>query len=207
MGWLQSTRFASLLALSLFSLPPLGINTYALVAIDSLAVGFSLPACVSLSIAVGVLTAVTTPIMIIMDISKRGVWTSRIIVELLWLDILWILWLAAAVLTAFFFSAFEGFCNGNDDLLIGGVLVDPKDINTDALQSVCSLVQTTEAFSWICSIILTIYTTVLYVGARMATASFKRPGMVWLKSVRELGQPPISNEVASDLQQKDRDLV
>ncbi|PSR73115.1 hypothetical protein PHLCEN_2v11017 [Hermanssonia centrifuga] len=68
-------------------------------------------------------------------------------------DILWILWLAAAVLTAFFFSAFEGFCNGNDDLLIGGVLVDPKDINTDALQSVCSLVQTTEAFSWICSII------------------------------------------------------
>ncbi len=33
-----------LVALSLFSLPPLGINTYALVAIDSLAVGFSLPA-------------------------------------------------------------------------------------------------------------------------------------------------------------------
>ncbi|KAI0327361.1 hypothetical protein GY45DRAFT_1338861 [Cubamyces sp. BRFM 1775] len=50
------------------------------------------------NIVVGVLTALSTLMMIMVDTFRTGAFTSMVIVELSWLSFLWVLWLASTII-------------------------------------------------------------------------------------------------------------
>ncbi|CDO68776.1 hypothetical protein BN946_scf184989.g42 [Trametes cinnabarina] len=54
----------------------------------------------ALNIAVGGLTMLTIPVMVAIDFVRTGAITSMVLVELVWLSILWVLWIATAAYTA-----------------------------------------------------------------------------------------------------------
>lgn len=68
-------------------------------------------AYVALAVATGVLTIVTVPVMLIIDFLRRGAFTSMILVEVVWLGILWVLWLATGAYAADQLGGFGTTCH------------------------------------------------------------------------------------------------
>ncbi|KAF9004794.1 hypothetical protein BDQ17DRAFT_1171965, partial [Cyathus striatus] len=65
------------------------------ISLDNIYFNFS-----ALGLATALLTMLTVPAMIIVDMSRKGAFTSMIAVELGWIGFLWVMWLATAALTA-----------------------------------------------------------------------------------------------------------
>ncbi|KAJ8453852.1 hypothetical protein ONZ51_g13366 [Trametes cubensis] len=87
----------------------------------------------ALGIAVGALTMVSIPVMIAIDFLRTGAFTSMVVVELSWLSVLWVLWLATAAQTADQTSVAFANCD------FGNVI----------LNQVCNETHAIEAFSFL----------------------------------------------------------
>ncbi|KAI6047989.1 hypothetical protein EDC04DRAFT_42145 [Pisolithus marmoratus] len=121
----------------------------------------------ALGIATAVLTIFTVPVMLIIDVVRRGAFTSMVIVELIWLFVLWVLWVATAGEAV---SAAELYFSA-------GCVYENSLVN-----QACHEIQAVEAFSFLVFFILLGYTIVLLVFTCIAAA---RGNSLWLKSVRE----------------------
>ncbi|KAK7471078.1 hypothetical protein VKT23_002493 [Stygiomarasmius scandens] len=124
-----------------------------------------------LAIATAILTLITLPVMIALDAVHKGkVFTSKVVVELVWLGILWVLWVATAAQSVVSFNKiFEGV--GCDPDKLGGVLI-----------TFCRETQATAAFGFLIWIALFFYTLVLLAFSIRAA---DRGSSVWFSGVAE----------------------
>jgi len=121
----------------------------------------------ALAIASAVLTLVTLPVMLIVDLMRTGAFTSMVVTELVWLFVLWALWLSTGADTAWFNSlTFANSCSGYNS------------VSTTA----CNEVQAIEAFGFLNWIMLMGYSITILVAAIMAS-SRGHPNP-WTSSVR-----------------------
>ncbi|KAG1813230.1 uncharacterized protein BJ212DRAFT_1367319 [Suillus subaureus] len=148
-----------------FSLIGLGLNAYflSLTVPDNFYFIFS-----ALGVATAMLTIVTIPIMLIIDFTRRGAFTSMIVFELSWLFILAILWVATAgeAITTFNYYYPRG-------------CVDTTDPTYNAY---CMELQAVEAFAFLNFFIFLGYTCVLLVFSIIGSS---RGNNVWTRSVKE----------------------
>ncbi|KII96051.1 hypothetical protein PLICRDRAFT_65322, partial [Plicaturopsis crispa FD-325 SS-3] len=119
----------------------------------------------ALSIAAAGLTILTVPVLIIVDIVRRGAFTSFVVVELSWLSLLWVLWLATGAYT------------GSDNIF--GATCDYIDVDVN---NACHETNGIEGISLVIFILLFIYTTVLLVFAIIGS---NRGHHVWTNTVKD----------------------
>ncbi|KAF9507202.1 hypothetical protein BS47DRAFT_1398835 [Hydnum rufescens UP504] len=153
--------FASLL---LFSLIVLGIDGDLVSKLKGGCFFFtcdSPPSYPRLGVATAVLTFVSVVPLTIIDILRRGAFTSFIIVELGWFFFLWVLWLAT-------FGDTAGA--GCDSSLADGT-------------NICSEVRAAEAFSFLAWILLFAYWVALFVFSTIAFSKGNRK--IWITSARD----------------------
>lgn len=122
----------------------------------------------ALGIATAGLTVLTVPAMLIIDVLRRGAFTSMVVVELVWLFVLWVLWVA---------TAGEAVSAGNFYFPSGCVYDRYPTVN-----QACREIQAVEAFAFLAFFVLLGYTIVLLVFTCIAAA---RGNSLWLKSVKE----------------------
>jgi len=97
MGLLHIIRLASLGTVLVFSIVVLGLSAN----IEALAHGFDVP-WAALPLAVSILTLFAmVPVLVLEHLFKGGI-TSRLFVEVAWVGLLWVLWLAAGAEAASF---------------------------------------------------------------------------------------------------------
>ncbi|KAJ7214879.1 hypothetical protein GGX14DRAFT_562910 [Mycena pura] len=167
---LHLVRLAVLVTATLFAIIPMGIGAALAAASDP----FPVPAYAALAIASGVLTLVTVPAMICLEIMRPGGPTSMVIVEIFWLGILSILWLATGAETAAVLQAVDDI-----SLSFGfGSLCGADDGFSNGF---CSEARAVAAFSFLNWLLLMCYVVTLFFYSLMAS-SRKQTG-VWTSSV------------------------
>jgi len=120
----------------------------------------------ALGVAISVITLITIPAMVVIDILRSSAVTSFVWAELAWVGILGVLWLATAA----------------DFSSLG--ITDCGDIYFSAFwESLCRQAQAAEAFSWIAWIALLTYWSMLLASARLDQS--KGNGNIWFTAVRE----------------------
>ncbi|KAI0070748.1 hypothetical protein K474DRAFT_1713076 [Panus rudis PR-1116 ss-1] len=175
--WLPKFRLATLSAVTGFAVITLGTSSHyiattlnAVLFIDGIPV---LPADQPdtfsvLNVAIAGLTLLTLPVMVVIDLVRKGAVTSTIIFELIWLGILCILWVAAAGFTADTVSSFIGLCK-----------INPR---VRTLQSLCKDSQVSEAFGFLSFISLLAYVVIL-LATSIVSSNHGNP--VWKSSVNK----------------------
>ncbi|KAK0242260.1 hypothetical protein EDD85DRAFT_810606 [Armillaria nabsnona] len=108
----------------------------------------------AMSIATASLTLLTLPVMIAIDFTRKGAFTSMVVVELSWLGVLWVLWLASAALTA----------DTNANTFVSGC----GYISIDVIDQACKEFNAVQAFGFLNWLILLGYTITLIVFAIVA---------------------------------------
>ncbi|KAK0467847.1 uncharacterized protein EV420DRAFT_1501589 [Desarmillaria tabescens] len=144
-------RLTALVATLVFSVIILGLSahiTYLTTTVYGAYFTFA-----AMSIATACLTILTLPVMIAIDITRKGAFTSMVVVELSWLGVLWVLWLTSAALTA----------DANTKTFVSGC----GYINTEIDQA-CKEFNAIEAFGFLNWLILLGYTITLIVFAIIA---------------------------------------
>lgn len=136
-------RLVALATVVLFSLVVLGISAH--ITYETNLAGFYFTFA-AMSIAVASLSLATLPAMIIIDLLRKGAFTSMVVVELAWLGLLWVLWLTAAGLTASG-NYFSPGCN----------------YRAAATQQACREVSSIEAFGFLSWLVLFSYWIALLV--------------------------------------------
>ncbi|KDQ65036.1 hypothetical protein JAAARDRAFT_188297 [Jaapia argillacea MUCL 33604] len=133
----------------------------------------------AVAIAAAVLTLLTLPAMIILDITRKGAFTSKIVVELVWLSILWAFWLATAAYTAYSDSV--------------DIAPQCDYLNSD-VQRGCNEWKTAIAFSFLIWLTLMGYTATLLI---FAINSANRGNPVWSTSVSDnlFSRPAVGGKV------------
>ncbi|TFK96342.1 hypothetical protein BDV98DRAFT_576300 [Pterulicium gracile] len=126
-------------------------------------------------VAMGVLTMASLGPALVLGLLKRDAVTSKIIVELPVIGVLWVLWLACAAL----------FGDDNNSFFRGGCAYGGGSRAADDSEKVCRQFGALTAFSFLTWILLTVYGVALLVLTIMAT---KRTGnnAPWHASVHEL---------------------
>jgi len=142
-----------------FSVIVLGLAAY-LQSRTSVALDF-----LGLAIASAVITIVTLPVLLIVDFIRDGAFTSMVVVELSWLFVLWVLWLATGADVAQQTSNFFSSC----------------DSIFPIFNQVCHEVQATEAFSFLIWILLMVYSIAILVISIIASTRGNSP---WTSSVK-----------------------
>jgi len=138
--------------------------------LTSFTVSFEGEALVSAMLAVTTagLTILTLPIMVIVDFLCKRAFTSMVLVELVWLSILWMLWLSTGVDGADSINtSFPDGCNG----YVNG-----------ALSIACRDSVGIIALSFLNFVLLMAYSIMLLV---FATVSSNRGHSIWTSSVKE----------------------
>ncbi|SJL01476.1 uncharacterized protein ARMOST_04798 [Armillaria ostoyae] len=151
MSFLPILRLTALVATLVFSIIVLGLSAH-ITYLTSTYYGayFTFAA---MSIATACLTLLTLPVMIAIDITRKGAFTSMVVVELSWLGVLWVLWLTSAALTA----------DANVNTFVSGC----GYIN-DVINQACKEFNAVEAFGFLNWLILLGYTITLIVFAIIA---------------------------------------
>ncbi|OCH95965.1 hypothetical protein OBBRIDRAFT_830559 [Obba rivulosa] len=121
----------------------------------------------AMAVAIGVLTMVTVGAMTVVDLLRSGAFTSMILVELIWLNLLWVLWLVVGALAA---QDFNGFWSGTCDW------------TTQEASSACQETQAVAAFGFLACFALGAYTTLLLV---LAIMRHSRGVPIWKSSVKQ----------------------
>ncbi|KAI0369275.1 hypothetical protein BV20DRAFT_968135 [Pilatotrama ljubarskyi] len=119
-----------------------------------------------LSIAVGAISMLSVPVMLVIDFLRTGAFTSMVLVELVWLSILWVLWIATAALTA-------------DQT---GTAFATCDFVYPILNQVCNETRAIEAFAFLAWIVLLAYTITLLV---IALINANRGAPMWKSSIKQ----------------------
>jgi hypothetical protein len=113
----------------------------------------------ALGLAVAILTLLTFPAMLLLSVNRKGALTSYIWVEVAWLSLMWILWLA-----------------------VGASVADIPFINSVRGVGYVSEAQAIEAFGFLSWIFLMFYSVTVLVLAIMA--HMKGRSEVWTSEVR-----------------------
>ncbi|KIO06878.1 hypothetical protein M404DRAFT_416562 [Pisolithus tinctorius Marx 270] len=166
MGVFHIARIIVLALLVVFSLIVVGLSGH-LISLTEEYYAFYFVFC-ALGIATAVLTIFTVPVMLVVDVVRRGAFTSMIIVELVWLSVLWVFWVATAA---------EAVSAGNISFPSGCVYEKYATVN-----GACREIQAVEAFSFLAFFVLLGYTIVLLVFTCIAAS---RGNSLWLKSVKD----------------------
>ncbi|EIN10222.1 hypothetical protein PUNSTDRAFT_119274 [Punctularia strigosozonata HHB-11173 SS5] len=168
MHWLPLFRLVTLGASAVFAIIVLGLCAHILnVTLSFTGLYFVFAA---LGVATALLTVITVVPMLIIEVLRKGAFTSFVVVEAVWLSILWILWLATGAETANT-SSLVGFSQGSCSDW------DPIDARA------CREFAGVEAFSFLSWILLMAYTiTIVVEGFLLASR-----GKTWTASVAELG--------------------
>ncbi|PCH41334.1 hypothetical protein WOLCODRAFT_24673 [Wolfiporia cocos MD-104 SS10] len=119
-----------------------------------------------LGIATSVLTVITVPAMLVVDLLNTGFFSSMILVELIWFFILWVLFLATGG------SAADSLSNYNDQCTFIYAVVNNG----------CYDVQAVQAFAFLTWIFLMAYNVALLV---IAIINWQRGNPIWTSSVKE----------------------
>ncbi|KAI0087214.1 hypothetical protein BDY19DRAFT_308432 [Irpex rosettiformis] len=122
------------------------------------------------AVAIPVLTLVLVAPMFIIDLFRKGAFTSMIIVELPVLGVLFILWLADAAWQSNLLSEIQPVCS------------IPASRQSDIAQKFCTDIQLVVAFGWIAWITLLGYFVTLLT---VCIDGAKRDASIWKSSVRE----------------------
>ncbi|KAL1741945.1 hypothetical protein HDZ31DRAFT_44344 [Schizophyllum fasciatum] len=165
MAWLPLLRLVSLSAAVVTAIVALGISAH-LLHFTSFWYGFYYT-FTALTIATAVLTMVTLPVMLVLDIVRTGAFTSMIGFEFGWLFVLWVLWIASAGLAAD--SVAKEFPNGCNSIF--------SDIN-----QACREFSAITAFNFITWALLSAY---LWSVFAIAIRSGQQGRSIWNSSVKE----------------------
>jgi len=179
MGAISIIRVAILASSTLFSLIVLGLAAH-LLSLTTVYLGWYFYFS-ALGIATSVLSLVTLPLMLLLDFNRRGAFTSMIVVELVWLSILWVLWVATAA---------ETVAAVNVSFPLGCIYTN------SIYNQYCYEMQAVEAFSFLIFILFLAYTVFLLIAALVAASGGKG---VWLSSVKESTFFQSSNSPAQQL--------
>ncbi|OCH95964.1 hypothetical protein OBBRIDRAFT_787812 [Obba rivulosa] len=121
----------------------------------------------AMAVAAGVLTIVTIPVMLVVDFLRTGAFTSKILLELIWLGLLQLLWLISGALAA---SNVSGFFEGTCNWVPGSVA------------NACHETVATAAFSFLAWIPLLGYEIFILT---LAIIRHTRGAPIWMSSVKE----------------------
>ncbi|KAI0698610.1 hypothetical protein BC835DRAFT_646204 [Cytidiella melzeri] len=135
------------------------------------------------AVAVSVMTWCTLPAMWIIDRLRHGAITSFIFVELIWLGILWVLWLASAALSASDISGVD--CAVADSIFI------PSWIHT-----ACGEAKAVTAFGWLIWFALSGYLVALLF---LSITAHNNGSPVWRSSVRDATFAPANVDLSGAL--------
>ncbi|KIM27266.1 hypothetical protein M408DRAFT_9430 [Serendipita vermifera MAFF 305830] len=103
----------------------------------------------NLALAVSITThAMATP-MLVISLAKKGAYTSRVIIELSWAGVLWMLWLASAVVTTST-PVFSPSCE------------DYQDFYGEELGAECTQFTVLQALTWLITSLLLFYSVTLF---------------------------------------------
>lgn len=171
MTWLPTARLVTFATVSLFALIVMSISAD-LIALTEPLFYYKFAA---LALATSLLTMFTIIPMFVIDMLRQGAVVSHIIVEIVWLSVLWVLWLSSGSYAAW-----------TDNQLIS---FDPAESSCDfgifgvsGVTKGCQEIKAIMAFSFLTWIILMAYTGVLLF---LAIRSQERGYSVWKTSVRE----------------------
>ncbi|KAH9944472.1 uncharacterized protein BXZ73DRAFT_39403 [Epithele typhae] len=164
MSWLQLFRIAVMGWIIFCSLILLGLGAHLVSVLKGQTVQNF--AWGGLAVATAVLTFVSVPAMIAIDMLRSGVFTSMIVVEIAWLSFLGVLFLATGGSAAATATTFWGSCSRA----------------AAQFQGLCHETSATAAFGFLGWIPLWAYTITLLV---MLVLPAQRSDRVWLKSVKE----------------------
>ncbi|KIJ51159.1 hypothetical protein M422DRAFT_244351 [Sphaerobolus stellatus SS14] len=159
-------RLAALGTALFFSLICLGISAHLL----SFFHGLPAPDYLGLGVAVSVMTLVTAGVSVVVDLLRKGAFTSMVVVELVWTFIMMVLWIAEAGLST------NSFSFGCDFVRTTGFFetADP---------GLCSEQQALIAFSWLTWFIFLGWNVFLWTATIIAHTR-GNPG-VWTQSIAE----------------------
>ncbi|KAK7471059.1 hypothetical protein VKT23_002474 [Stygiomarasmius scandens] len=172
MAFVSGLRIGILSTLILFALVVLGLDAHLISLSEEffdLFVAFE-----GLGVASAVLTILTVPVMIIVDFVRRGAFTSMVVVELVWLGILWVLWLATGAKTVDDFNIL--YPVGCDTL--------SEFTRSTTLISACREMQAVTAFSFLSWAVLMIYWVTLLIASIVALS--RGNSRVWFSSAGEM---------------------
>jgi len=126
----------------------------------------------ALAVATALITLLTIAPMIIIDFIRRGAFTSLIVVEVVWLGILWVLWIATA--------AYAAYTDG-----VAYDSVSCSDIPSAAgdAKRVCNEFKAIIAFSFLAWVLLMGYTKVLIICAFIGSL---RGNKTWTTTVKDV---------------------
>ncbi|KAI0724448.1 hypothetical protein C8T65DRAFT_563949 [Cerioporus squamosus] len=164
MFWLSIFRIAVLGWASLCAVILLGVGAHVLASVGDL----RLPtfAWAGLAVATAVLSMVTLPAMLVVDLLRSGAFTSMIVVELSWLGFLGILFLATGGAAAANATDFWVQCNA---------------WFPDAAQTVCNETSAAAAFGFLGWVTVWAYTGTLLV---VLIVQAQRGNYIWQQSVK-----------------------
>ncbi|RDX47605.1 hypothetical protein OH76DRAFT_721542 [Lentinus brumalis] len=163
MHWLQIVRL-SVLGFAIFcGIVVASLSAHLIAYVEENFGGYY--AFAALGVATGGLTMLSLPVILIIDLLRKGAFTSLVVVELSWLGILWVLWLATAALTVDSTSAVFSTC----DFI---------------LNQLCHETQAIEAFSFLAWIALLAYTILLLI---VALVNASRGAPMWKSTVAASG--------------------
>ncbi|KAJ4472086.1 hypothetical protein J3R30DRAFT_1028009 [Lentinula aciculospora] len=167
MAFLPILRLIVLIATTVFAVIVLGISAHLTSLSEEFLGGYFVFA--AMAIAAAALTMITLPAMIGIDFIRRGAFTSMVLVELVWVFVLWVLWISAAGLTA------------QEQQSVFGEGNSCNYVNTD-LATACHEFSAIEAFSFLAWIVLMGYNITLLVYAIIGA---NRGNKTWTSSVAD----------------------
>ncbi|KAJ7199966.1 hypothetical protein GGX14DRAFT_467107 [Mycena pura] len=180
-------RLVILVTVSLFALLSMSLGAALIGTFGSFGpffdIGFAGP---GLAVAIGVITLLSVPVMIVLEILRPGrYFTSMIIFEVLWLGLLSILWLASGAAQAVENIFIGGACAIDSEADSFADSFDPGDSDSinaaDPVNNICGEARAITAFSFLTWIILMVYTLTIMIMSCVATS--RRRGRVWTESV------------------------
>jgi len=166
MAFLPIFRIVVLCISVVFAIIALGLSAHLTSLVEAF-VGETVTFAV-LALATACLTILTLPIMLIVDMVRKGAFTSMVLVELIWFGILWIMWLATAADAVV--SARRVFPDG----CIAFVFVE--------LDTICHVSSGIVALAFVNFVLLFGYSVTLVV---FAIISAGRGRKVWTSSVKQ----------------------
>ncbi|KAJ7607589.1 hypothetical protein FB45DRAFT_936599 [Roridomyces roridus] len=167
MALISIIRFVALCVVSLFALIELAVGAAALSTPINWLTEYKSAA--GLAVAIGVLTVLSVPAMVVLEYLRPGAFfTSSILVELSWLSILWVLWLAVGG---------QAVTAANKVFVPGCGYID------NTIDANCREISAIEAFGFINWIILLAYTVLILI---LSVVALNRGHQgVWNSSVAE----------------------
>jgi len=131
----------------------------------------------ALALATSLLSMLTVAVMFVVDILRQGSIFSYVVVEIVWLSILWVLWLSSGSYAAYTDGQLTASFPGESSCDFG-IFIDPR------FTQGCHDIKGIIAFSFLTWILLMTYTVVLLV---LAIRAQERGNSAWTTGVRDGG--------------------